>query len=121
MKRKRFSVELIIAVLKEHELGVPGTELCRRRGSRRTRFIAGNGFTAGSVLLVQAPCAQGIGRSVERLLTWMSRRSANATRGYAATMDDHRILRAQIGHTRRGGGVPEEQNQLIEINFRAPI
>ena len=38
MKRKRFSVEQIVAVLKEHELVVPGTELCRRVGVSENTF-----------------------------------------------------------------------------------
>jgi putative transposase len=38
VKRKRFSVEQIVAVLKEHELGVPGTELCRRFGVSENTF-----------------------------------------------------------------------------------
>ena len=32
MKRKRFAEEQIIAILKEHESGVPVAELCRKRG-----------------------------------------------------------------------------------------
>ena len=32
MKRKRFSEEQIIAILKEHEAGVPVSELCRKHG-----------------------------------------------------------------------------------------
>lgn len=32
MKRKRFSEEQIIAILKEHETGVPVAELCRKHG-----------------------------------------------------------------------------------------
>lgn len=32
MKRKRFSEEQIIAILKENEAGVPVAELCRRHG-----------------------------------------------------------------------------------------
>ena len=32
MKRSRFSEEQIIAILKEHEAGVPVSELCRKHG-----------------------------------------------------------------------------------------
>jgi len=32
MKRTRFSEEQIIAILKEHEAGVPVAELCRKHG-----------------------------------------------------------------------------------------
>ena len=32
MKRKRFSEEQIISILKEHETGVPVAELCRKHG-----------------------------------------------------------------------------------------
>ena len=32
MKRKRFSEEQIIGILKEHEGGVPVSELCRKHG-----------------------------------------------------------------------------------------
>ncbi len=32
MKRRRFSEEQIIAILKEHESGVPVLELCRKHG-----------------------------------------------------------------------------------------
>lgn len=32
MKRSRFSEEQIIGILKEHEAGIPVTELCRKHG-----------------------------------------------------------------------------------------
>jgi putative transposase len=32
MKRKRYTEEQIISILKEHEAGVPAAELCRRHG-----------------------------------------------------------------------------------------
>jgi putative transposase len=32
MKRKRFSEEQIIGILKEHEAGIPVSELCRKHG-----------------------------------------------------------------------------------------
>jgi putative transposase len=32
MKRKRYTEEQIIAILKEHEAGIPVAELCRRHG-----------------------------------------------------------------------------------------
>jgi putative transposase len=32
MKRSRFSEEQIIGILKEHETGVPVTDLCRKHG-----------------------------------------------------------------------------------------
>ena len=32
MKRSRFSEEQIIAILKEHEAGVPVSDLCRKHG-----------------------------------------------------------------------------------------
>ena len=38
MKRSRFSEEQIIAVLKEHEAGMPTAELCRRHGISPATF-----------------------------------------------------------------------------------
>ncbi len=38
MKRKRFSVEQIVAVLKQAEVGVPVTELIRRVGISEQTF-----------------------------------------------------------------------------------
>jgi len=38
MKRKRFSVEQIIAAVKEHETGSPVTEICRRFGIAEATF-----------------------------------------------------------------------------------
>ena len=32
MKRKRFSEEQIIGILKEHEAGIPVSDLCRKHG-----------------------------------------------------------------------------------------
>lgn len=38
MKRSRFSEELIIAILKEQEAGVPVAELCRKHGVSDARI-----------------------------------------------------------------------------------
>ncbi len=38
MKRKRFSEEQIIAVLKEHELGAKTADLCRKHGISEATF-----------------------------------------------------------------------------------
>jgi len=40
MKRKRFSEEQIIAILKEHEAGVATTDLCRKHGMSSASFYA---------------------------------------------------------------------------------
>ena len=47
VKRKRFSVEQIVAVLKQAELGVPVAELIRQVGIRSRRCIAGKSSTKG--------------------------------------------------------------------------
>jgi putative transposase len=38
MKRKRFSEEQIIAILREHEAGVPTADLCRKHGMSSASF-----------------------------------------------------------------------------------
>ena len=38
MKRKRFTEEQIIAVLREHELGAKTADLCRKRGISEATF-----------------------------------------------------------------------------------
>ena len=38
MKRKRFTEEQIIGVLKEHELGAPTADLCRKHGISQQTF-----------------------------------------------------------------------------------
>lgn len=38
MKRKRFTEEQIIGVLKEYELGAKTSDLCRRRGISEATF-----------------------------------------------------------------------------------
>jgi putative transposase len=38
MKRKRFSEEQIVGVLKEHELGVKTADLCRKHGISEATF-----------------------------------------------------------------------------------
>ena len=38
MKRRRFTEEQIIAVLKEHELGAPTADLCRKHGISQQTF-----------------------------------------------------------------------------------
>ena len=38
MKRKRFTEEQIIAVLKEHELGAKSSDLCRKHGISEATF-----------------------------------------------------------------------------------
>ena len=38
MKRKRFSVEQIVAILKQAEVGVPVVELCRQAGITEQTF-----------------------------------------------------------------------------------
>lgn len=40
MKRKRFSEEQIIAILKEHEAGVTTADLCRKYGMSSASFYA---------------------------------------------------------------------------------
>lgn len=41
MKRKRFSVELTVAAVKQAEMGMPMAELIRRVGSASRRYTAG--------------------------------------------------------------------------------
>jgi putative transposase len=41
MKRKRFSVEQIVGVLKQAEVGVPVAEVIRKAGIAEQTFIAG--------------------------------------------------------------------------------
>jgi len=38
MKRSRFSEEQIIAILKEHEAGIPTADVCRRHGISSATF-----------------------------------------------------------------------------------
>ena len=38
MKRKRFSVEQIVGILKQVEVGVPGAEVCRQAGISEQTF-----------------------------------------------------------------------------------
>ena len=38
MKRSRFSEEQIIAILKEHEAGMPTADVCRRHGTSSATF-----------------------------------------------------------------------------------
>lgn len=38
MKRSRFSEEQIIAILKEHQAGMPTADVCRRRGISSATF-----------------------------------------------------------------------------------
>ena len=38
MKRSRFSEEQIIAILKEHEAGMPTADVCRRHGISSATF-----------------------------------------------------------------------------------
>jgi len=40
MKRKRFSEEQIIAILREHETGVSTADLCRKHGMSSASFYA---------------------------------------------------------------------------------
>ena len=47
MKKKRFSIEQIVAVLKQAELGMPVADLIRQVGSRNRRSTAGRSSTQG--------------------------------------------------------------------------
>lgn len=40
MKKSRFSEEQIIAVLKEHQTGIPVAEICRKRGISDATFCS---------------------------------------------------------------------------------
>jgi len=40
MKRKRFSDEQVIAILREHEAGVPTADLCRKHGMSSASLYA---------------------------------------------------------------------------------
>lgn len=44
MKRKRFSEEQIIAILREHEAGVATADLCRKHGMSSASFYDLPGF-----------------------------------------------------------------------------
>ena len=48
MKRKRFSVEQIVSVLKQAELGLPVADLIRQVGISEQTFTDGNDSTRGS-------------------------------------------------------------------------
>jgi putative transposase len=48
MKRKRFSEEQIIGILKEAEAGAKSTDLCRRRASASKPSTAGKPSTQAS-------------------------------------------------------------------------
>ena len=41
MKRKRFSVEQIVAAVKQHDLGVSATDIARKLGIAEQPFAAG--------------------------------------------------------------------------------
>lgn len=47
MKRQRYSVEQIVAILKQAEVGVPVAELIRQAGSPSKHFIDGRNTTLG--------------------------------------------------------------------------
>ena len=46
MKKKRFAVEQIVAILKQAELGIPVAELIRQVGYQNRRFTDGRRSTA---------------------------------------------------------------------------
>ena len=41
MKRKRYSVEQIVAAVRQHDLGVSAADIARKLGLRSRPFIAG--------------------------------------------------------------------------------
>ena len=47
MKRSRFSEEQIIAILKEHEAGMPSADVCRRHGIASATFYKYNAKFGG--------------------------------------------------------------------------
>ena len=47
MRKSRFTEEQIIAVLKEHQAGVPVAELCRKHGISDATFSSGGRNMAG--------------------------------------------------------------------------
>lgn len=46
MKRKRYSVEQIIEVIKQHDLGTPAGEIIRKLGIAEATFTVGSSSTA---------------------------------------------------------------------------
>ena len=46
MKRKRFTEEQIIGVLREHELGAKTADLCRKHGISEAPFTTGRASSA---------------------------------------------------------------------------
>src|SRR5580704_16498254 len=110
MKRKRHTEEQIIAVLKEHEVGVKTADLCRKHGISEASFYNWKAKYGGLGLRGQAP--EGAGereRQVEEAFGGRHARQCGAEGPAGKKMVTPAVKREAVAHLRSAFDMSERR------------
>jgi putative transposase len=121
MKRSKFSEEQFIAILKEHEAGMPTAEVCRRRGISDTTFYKYKAKFGGLEVL-EARRLRGLedeNAKLKKLLAEVMLHNV-VLKDLTSKNGDARAKREAVAHAREHHGLSKRRAcSLVGVSRRA--